>query len=317
MSDKSNLRAALSALLAFLIYSTHDTVVKFLGGSYNPVQIVFFSVCLGMPVVTVMLMRDRTDGNLIPRHPWWSLARTVAAVVSGLSAFYAFTVLPLAQTYAILFATPLLITLLAIPVLGEKVGLHRGSAILAGLIGVMIVIQPGSAPLTWGHAAALLSAISGSLASIIVRKVGRDERSVVLILYPMMANFVTMACILPFVYKPMPVEHLGLLGLMSVLAFCGMLLTIVAYRAGEAVLVAPMQYSQIIWAALFGFLIFGESLKLNTILGAAVIIMSGLYIVMREDRTDGTMPVTRSRWRPEGIMPRVGPVMRWQKQQKR
>ncbi|QUS36289.1 DMT family transporter [Falsirhodobacter algicola] len=318
MDGKSNLRAALSALTAFLIYSTHDTVVKFLGGSYSPVQIVFFSVCFGMPLVTVMLMRDRTDGNLIPRHPWWSLIRTVAAVLSGVSAYYAFTVLPLAQTYAILFATPLLITLLAIPILGERVGLHRGGAIIVGLIGVMIVIRPGAEPLTLGHAAALASAICGSLAAIIVRKIGREERSVVLILYPMMANFVAMAIALPFVYVPMPIAHIGLLGLMSALSFGAMLLTINAYRIGEAVLVAPMQYSQIIWAALFGYMVFGEAVDRGTIIGASVIVASGLYIVLREDSgASAERPVTRSRWRPETSMPRVGPMMRWQKQMKR
>ncbi|WP_128254751.1 DMT family transporter [Falsirhodobacter deserti] len=318
MDDKSNLRAALSALTAFFVYSTHDTVVKFLGGSYSPVQIVFFSVCFGMPLVTFMLMRDRSDGNLRPKHPWWTLIRTVAAIISGLSAFFAFSVLPMAQAYAILFATPLLITLLAIPILGEKVGLHRGGAIIAGLIGVMIVIQPGSEPLTLGHLAALAAAVCGALAAIIVRKIGRVERSVVLLLYPMMGNFVIMACILPFVYEPMPIQHVGLLGVMAVFSFIAMLLTISAYRAGQAVIVAPMQYSQIIWAALFGFIIFGEAVDRNTILGAAVIVASGIYIVLREDGgASEAKPVLQSRWRPEGIMPRVGPMMRWQKQSRR
>ncbi|WP_435166053.1 DMT family transporter [Falsirhodobacter sp. 1013] len=318
MDGKSNLRAAVTALTAFLVYSTHDTVVKVLGSFYHPMQIVFFSVCFAMPLVTVMLMRDRTDGNLIPRHPWWTLLRTFSSVVAGVSAFYAFTVLPLAQTYAILFATPLLITLLAIPILGERVGPHRGGAIVVGLLGVMIVIQPGAEPLTTGHLAALASAVFGSLGAIIVRKIGREERSVVLLLYPMMANFIVMGCALPFVYKPMPIEHLGLLGMMAALSFGGMLLTISAYRMGEAVIVAPMQYSQIIWATLFGFLIFKETLKMNTLLGATVIVASGLYIVLREDRGSSTeKPVTRSRWRAEVSMPRVGPMMLWQKQQKR
>lgn len=315
MSDKSNARGAIYALIAFFVYSTHDVVVKFLGGIYHPMQIVFFSVCFGMPLVTVMLMRDRTDGNLRPKHPWWTALRTVSAVITGVSAFYAFTVLPLAQTYAILFATPLLITLLAIPILGERVGIHRGAAIAAGLIGVMIVIRPGAEPLTIGHAAALCSAVFGSLASLIVRKIGRDERSVVLLLYPMMANFVVMACALPFVYVPMPVEHLGLLGIMSICAFAAMLLVISAYRLGEAVVIAPMQYSQIIWAAVFGYAVFGEAPDMNTLLGAGVIIASGLYIVLREDNVSETKPVLRSRWRPEtGTMPRVGPMIRLQKQ---
>ena len=128
--------AALFALTAFAVYSSHDVVVKFLGGSYSPVQIVFFANLFGFPIVTLMLMRDRVDGNLRPRHPWWTLIRTVAAVASTTCVFYAFSVLPMAQTYALIFAAPLIITILAIPILGETVGLRRTVAVAVGLRGI-------------------------------------------------------------------------------------------------------------------------------------------------------------------------------------
>ncbi len=303
-----NLRGALLALVAFAVFSVHDVVVKYLGGSYSPVQIVFFSTLFGFPLVTLMLMRDSTDGNLRPRHPWWTALRTVATVLTALGAFYAFSVLPLAQTYAILFASPLLITVLAVPILGERVRLRRGLAVLVGLVGVLIVLRPGDADLGLGHLAALGAAVCGALSSIIVRKIGSEERSAVLILYPMMANFLFLACVLPFVYRPLPAADLGALGLMAVLAFAGTLTVILAYRAGEAVIIAPMQYSQIIWAVLFGYLLFGESVDGVTALGAAVIISSGLYIVLREGRVavSENRPVLQTRSRPEtGTIPRV------------
>jgi len=303
-----NLRGALLGLVAFAVFSTHDVVVKYLGGSYSPVQIVFFSTLLGFPLVTLMLMRDTTDGNLQPRHPWWTALRTVATMVTALSAFYAFSVLPLAQTYAILFASPLLITILAIPILGERVRLRRGLAVLFGLVGVLIVLRPGDTDLGLGHLAALAAAVFGALSSIIVRKIGSEERSVVLILYPMMANFLFLACVMPFVYRPMPVVDLGALGLIAALAFVGTLTVIFAYRAGEAVIIAPMQYSQIIWATLFGYFLFGETVDGATALGAAVVIASGLYIVVREARSavSENRPVLLTRSRPEtGTVPRV------------
>ena len=92
-----NAKGALLALLAFGIFSTHDVVVKILGGVYSPFQIVFFSVLLSFPLATVMMMRDANPGTLVPRHPWWLALRTGAAVVTGVSVFYAFSVLPLAQ----------------------------------------------------------------------------------------------------------------------------------------------------------------------------------------------------------------------------
>ncbi|MBD3765756.1 MAG: EamA family transporter, partial [Rhodobacterales bacterium] len=124
----SNLRGAMLALLSFALFAIHDVAVKILGAHYSAIQTIFFAGLFGFPLASLMLMTDRSDGNLLPRHPWWMVLRTGAMVITGVMAFYAFSVLPLAQTYAILFAAPLLITILAIPVLGERVGLRRGAA---------------------------------------------------------------------------------------------------------------------------------------------------------------------------------------------
>ena len=308
-----NTKGALLALLAFGIFSSQDVVVKFLGGIYSPIQIVFFSVLLSFPLAMVMLMRDATPGTLVPVHPWWLALRALAAVVTGVSAFYAFSVLPLAQTYAILFASPLLITILAIPVLGETVRLRRWLAVLVGLGGVMVVLRPGQTDLSLGHVAALAAAVGGSLASIVVRKIGAEERPVVMLLYPMMINFIVMASALPFVYKPMPIEHLGLLGVIATFAWMASRLVIAAYQSGEAAIIAPMQYSQIIWATIFGFLFFDEAIDPATAVGAGIIIASGMYIVLRESKSGASenTPVLRTRSRSEtGTTPRVSLFMR-------
>ncbi|MEM9581408.1 MAG: DMT family transporter [Pseudomonadota bacterium] len=308
-----NTQGALFALLAFATYSTHDVIVKFLGAAYSPFQIVFFSVLFGFPLVMLMLIQDATSGNLRPRHPWWTLLRTTATTITGVCVFYAFSVLPLAQVYAILFAAPLLITILSIPILGETVRLRRWVAVIVGLCGVLVVLRPGQTDLTLGHAAALMAAVGGALASIIVRKIGRDERDVVLLLFPMLANFLVMGAALPFVYQPMPLIHLGGIAVMSLLAFIASSFVIRAYKAGEAVIVAPMQYSQIIWATVFGILLFGEAIDTPTALGALVIIGSGVYIVLREGKADNSenTPVLRTRSRVEtGTSLRVGPIIR-------
>jgi len=307
-----NARGALFALLAFGVFSTHDVVIKVLGGTYSPIQIVFFSVLLSFPLATVMLMRDVTAGTLIPKHPWWLALRTGAAVMTGVSAFYAFSVLPLAETYAIIFASPLIITILAIPVLGETVRLRRWIAVIVGLIGVLIVLRPGATQLNLGHAAALAAALGGSIAAIVVRKIGSEERPVVMLLYPMVTNFVVMAVLLPLVYVPMPIEHLGLLGVVAAFAWTANRLIITAYQAGEAAIIAPMQYSQIIWASLYGTFFFDEKMSTNTIIGTCVIIVSGLYIVLRESSGgSANTPVLRTRSRGEtGTTPRMSLLMR-------
>lgn len=297
------------ALLAFGLFAVHDVIVKTLGESYSPVQIVFFSVLLGLPLAMLMLMRDPTDGNLLPRRPGWTALRTGAAVITAVSVFYAFSVLPLAQTYAILFATPLLITVLSVPLLGEKVGIRRSAAVVVGLVGVLIVLRPGQGEgLSLGHMAALVGALASSLASIIVRKIGQEERNVVLLLYPMMANLVLMGIALPFVYQPMPLAHFGALTMMAALAIVASMCVIAAYKRAPAFRIAPMQYSQMIWAVIFGAIFFGEGVDLYTILGAVVIIASGIYIVMREERgnVSENRPVLATRTRNEtGTYPRA------------
>lgn len=312
-SSHSNLKGAALSLAAFGIYATHDVVVKYLGSSFSAVQIIFFSGLLSFPLLSVMLMGDRRDENLVPRHPWWSLLRAVCAVISGVLAFYAFSTLPLAQCYAIFFSMPLLITVLAIPMLGERVGIHRGAAVIVGLIGVLVVLRPGQADLELGHLAALAAAVSASLGSVIVRKIGKEERSAVLMLYPMLGNVLAMGAALPFVYEPMQITDLGLMGIIALFSFLAGLLVIKAYRTAPAVIVAPMQYSQILWAALYGTLLFDESINRFTAIGSAIIIASGIYIVLREGTpsVSGNRPVLSTRSRAEtATMPRVSVMMR-------
>ncbi len=314
MSDieKSNSRGATLALGGFAVFASHDVVIKILGGTYSAFQIVFFSVLLSFPLVTIMLMRDSTPGTLLPSHPWWTALRTGAAVISAPCAFYAFSVLPLAQVYAILFAMPLLVTVLSIPILGETVRLRRWFAVIVGLCGVLIVLRPGQTELALGHLAALTAAVCSAMASVIMRRIGNDERSAVLLIYPLVATFVVMAAVMPFVYEPMPIRDLGLLGLIAVLAHLAMRLMIRAYQLGEAAIVAPMQYSQILWATAFGFLFFGETPDQATAIGAVVIISSGLYIVFRESRPGQSRnrPVLQTRSRAESVtIPRISALL--------
>jgi S-adenosylmethionine uptake transporter len=312
---KSNVQGALIALLTMAVYATHDVIIKYLGAYYSPFQILFFAVFFSFPLVTVVLMQDKTEGNLRPKYPKWSVIRTASAVINGFTVFYAFTHLPLAEVYAIIFTAPLLITVLSIPILGEKVRLRRWAAVVVGLIGVMIVLQPGKSDLSLGHLAALTGACFSALNAVIVRKIGKEERSAVLMIYPMVANFVVMGALLPFVYKPVEGVHLAASAGMALLGVTAGFLFIAAYRRAEAVVVAPMQYSQIIWATMFGVLLFDEQLKTNVVIGAGVIIASGLYILFRESssKASANTPVLDSMdfGRDKGTSPRSTLLMKF------
>ena len=284
MPTPSNLKGALLGLLAMGLFACADITIKFLGGGYHPLQIIFFASLMTIPFLAGMAMADPAAASLRPVKPMPMAVRTASVVIGGMFGTYAFTALPLAQAYAIFFTMPILITLMSAVVLGEKIDLPRGLASVLGLVGVIVALDPGAATLQWGHAAALVGALFGAVNYVVIRMSGGVERSVVMLLYPIMAQMVVAALALPFVYLPMPMFDLGLTTMMAAVTFAGYLVVFAAYRRAPGIVVAPMQYSQIIWAAILGAILFDEVMTLRTAFGVALIILAGLVIVLRQDR---------------------------------
>jgi S-adenosylmethionine uptake transporter len=281
---RSNLNGALLGLLGMGLFAVSDITIRFLGEGYDPFQIIFFAGLMSVPLIAGFAMADPTPGPLRPVLPRLMALRCAVVVVNGVLGTYAFANLPLAQAYAIFFTMPIFIALLSALFLRERIDLPRGAAVVAGLLGVVVALDPGAATLEWAHAAALAGAITGAGNYVIIRKSGGQERTVVMILYPLMLQLATAVLVLPFVYIPMPLRDLALTALMATAAFAGYFAIIAAYRRAPGLVVAPMQYSQIIWAAIFGAILFGEAMSWQTLVGTAVIILSGIVIVARQDR---------------------------------
>ncbi|WP_170401329.1 DMT family transporter [Ruegeria arenilitoris] len=298
MSTQNNtLRGLGYAFAGFAVFASHDALIKVLGGTYSVMQIIFFATLFSFVPMAVTILTDRTTGNFLPRHPWLVLLRSALVVTSMVCAFYAFSVLPLAEVYSLLFSFPLIVTVLSIPLLGEIVRAQRWAAVGVGLIGVLIVLRPGTTEITLGHLAALTAAFCSAFGSVLVRKIGNEERSAVLILYPMLLAIVVMSLMQPAVYQPPSLLHLAMMALVGVFSVIAQHLIILAYRAAPAGVVAPSQYSQIIWATLFGMIFFGEHPDGWVAVGASIIIASGVFVVWRESRSNASAntPVLRVR----------------------
>ncbi|WP_417670842.1 DMT family transporter [Roseibium sp.] len=285
-----------TAFLGFAFYATHDALTKHLGGSYTVFQIIFFAMLFAFVPMAILMLADKQVGNFRPTHPWLVSLRSALTIVALSGGFYAFTVLPLAEVYSLLFAAPLLITVFSIPILGEVVRVQRWAAVIVGLVGVLIVLRPGTTELTFGHAAALMSACASALASVLVRKIGPDERSAVLILYPMLLSMIIMGALLPGIYVPVELTHLAMMAAIGFLSVAAQYSVISGYRSAPAAVIAPMQYSQILWATLFGYFFFDEIPDIYVGLGSGVIIASGLFLVWRESRASVSVrnPVSRT-----------------------
>jgi len=281
-------------LAGFAIFAVHDALIKSVEGI--PVfQTAFFAVLFSFVPFTLFLAFDRTERTMRPNLPLLVGLRCLFTVTGLLCVFYAFGKLPLAEVYSLLFAAPILITLLAIPILGERIRLIRWFAIVLGMVGVLVVLRPGSTTFSLDHLAALGAAACVACNSIVTRKIGSREHSVTLIIYPMLSNVVITGIATAFVYVPLPGDVLVKLAAVGALSVVGQTLMVLAYRASEAQFVAPMQYSQMLWALLFGALIFNESIDRTVLLGSAVIVCSGLLFIWRELVASVTQPVLRTR----------------------
>lgn len=275
----TRLRGAVYGLAAMGLYCLYDVTIKFLGPSYSPLQVLF---CAGLVFVPLILAQLALSGNrsLRPVLPAWTALRVVISLLNATIGAYAFSVLPLAECYAVFFLMPLMIAGLAVPMLKEPMDAARTLAIAVGFAGVLIALQPGSETrLGLGHLAAFSAAALGAVNYVILRKTGPYEKPGVLMFYPAVAQLLALAAIMPTIWLPMPPAHWALTSLMGMELFGGGFLIIAAYRHAPAIVVAPMQYSQILWAAILGAVIFNESLTLPLAMGLAIIIGAGLFIL--------------------------------------
>ena len=278
----ANARGVLLGLAGFGLFSVADVTIKFLGGTYHPAQIVAFASLFTLPLIGLLWLKDR--GPLRPVHPWLMAIRSVALIGNALLVTYTFSALPLAQAYAIFFTLPLVLTLMAWPLLGDRVDAMGGVAVVLGLVGVIVALNPGRVDFGIGHVAAILAMFLAAVHYLIVRRTGAAESSVAMLLYPVAGQTLVAFLILPGRYVPMPLADLATLASISVTGMAGTLLMFAAYRTAPPVVVAPTQYSQIAWAALFGALFFAEPMQASTAVGMVIIAAAGMLVVMRQER---------------------------------
>ena len=268
--------------LAFGLFTIMDTLIKWLSAGYPVIELLFTNALFALVPVALTTLRRGGIARLRTRRLPLHLLRGTLGMGGGFLGFYAFSQLPLADAYSIIFATPLLITALSVPVLGERVGWRRWSAVALGFAGVLVMLEPGVAPIGRGSFAALGAACASALAILLVRRLSATESTASIALYSNLTVVLVTGCLLPFHFVLPTWSDLLLMAASGLIGGTALLVLIGAYRRAPAALVAPFQYSQMVWAILLGFLIWGDLPDPAKLLGAAIVAASGLFVLHRE-----------------------------------
>jgi drug/metabolite transporter (DMT)-like permease len=284
---------------AMFLYALMDACAKALAGAIDPWQIILvrsiFAFILGFAMLAArgQSLRD----VLRTRQPLLQIARGLTAVTCMYLGILAVSMMSLAEALTIIYAAPIAVTLLAIPLLGEKVGVRRLSAVAVGFVGVLIVAGPGGAELNYGLPVALAAMLLYALATVMTRRLGRTDRGLTTHFYTQFV-FVTISLpMMPFVWVTPSFDQATILIAAGVCGAVAIYLLTEAHQAAPPAVVAPMDYTVILWGALLGMLIWGEMPTATTWLGIAIIAATGLYIAQREL---ATAPLNR-----------LGPVYLW------
>lgn len=276
------LRGILYMAAGVFCMSVVDAVSKALVGGYTLAQIMFFTRALSPFFAIALALTQGGILTLATRRMGWHVVRSLASAVTAVTFVAALRMLPLADTVAITFVSPLLMSALSVPMLREKVGPRRWTAILVGLIGVIVVLQPSGAGFGFGAVLALIAAFTYALSLNISRLMSDTESSPSMMFWFSVFMLTGSGILMPFGWQTPGLADWLLFVLLAVAATLGQYFVIQAFRFGQVSLLAPLEYSALIWATAFGFLFWREFPTPTVLLGAAIIILSSLYVVQRE-----------------------------------
>ena len=283
----------LKALAAYFSFCLCDSLIKAIGPGTNVFQIGFFVTLFSfVPVLYYTTRHDPVSAMFKMNQPWLVLGRAATGIMAGMFAFYTFTHLPFAESYALIFLAPVFVTILSIFFLGEQVRAWRWSAVAIGLIGVWVVVRPGFRELQLGHVTAIIAAMMGASSFVFLRKLGQTERRITLIGVVLVLSVMVNGLIMLADFKmPTDLEFLKYLGA-GTFAGIGHVVLLAAARTTPANLIAPANYSQIIWAVFIGMILFRETPDAWTIAGIVLVSLSGIMTLMRDEMRSGWLSRT-------------------------
>jgi drug/metabolite transporter (DMT)-like permease len=268
-------------LLATFVFSVNDVIGKWLAGTYSVGQILLFRSVAALVILTPVIVRLGPAPFRAAPRPWLQLGRVVFGV-SEVACFYlAVSVLPLADAMTYYLAGPIYVTVLAAVLLKERVGWRRWSAILVGFGGVVVTLQPSFGSFGWPALVAFIGSVLFAFLMIMTRSL-RGTSDTVMVASQMFGSLVLGLVWAPFDWVPMSFRDMILTGLVGCVGMAALFGVNRSLKVAPASIVVPYQYTIIVWAIVFGYLVFGDVPGPATLVGAAIIVAAGLFIFFRE-----------------------------------
>ena len=286
MTEQHPLKAIAFLTAAILLIALVDTICKIYTTDLHAVQLVwgyFVGINLTL-LVYFAVRRERPSALLSTNRRVLQFARPALLVASITSLFIGLTYLPIAEATAIGFTAPLFITALSVPILKEKVGFHRWAAVVVGLAGVLVIVRPGGGLWHWASLMPLIGAMFFAGFQLVTRVMAASERTHVTLFHTGVGGLLWTSLMVPFFWTPPTMMHWAVFigtGVMGALAHLCM---ISAFNRAEASLLAPHNYTKLIWVSVLGYVVFGDVPSLNMWAGTLVIVLAGAYVLYRERR---------------------------------
>jgi drug/metabolite transporter (DMT)-like permease len=308
------LKGILCLAIGIAVFSIQDVILKLLSGAYPLHQAMFIRSVVALPLLLAVVGLEGGLGSLRSGRPWTLTGRGLLNFVAYTTFYLGLAALPIATGVALFFSAPLFITLLSVAVLRERVGVRRWTAVIVGFLGVIIMMRPGSDIFDWAALLPVLGALAYAFSQIIARRIGETASAGVMTFYSN-GFFLVTAILLAAVFGSGSLaneEHRSLAFLLRgwsvptltdflLMAFCGavaaagLVLLTQAYRVAPANVVAPFEYTALIWGVLYGWLFWSELPDAWSWVGIATIVLAGLYVLYRERRIAGAPGGNQSR----------------------
>ncbi len=278
------LRGILLMLAATALFGAMDGISKFLVLNYSASFVLWIRHLVAVPLVLAMFFALRGRPPIRAARPWLQVGRTALLVVEMTLVMLAFRIMPLAAVHAIIAATPLLVTAFSVPLLGERVGWRRWLAVAVGFLGVLLIVRPGVGVVHPGALLALVCAVLFALYNILTRLVARSDHPATSFLWQTVWSAILLTLVGPWFATAVAPAHFPLFLALGAMGALGHYLLVRSLTLAPAVVVQPIFYMMIVWAAFWGFVLFAEVPDLWTILGAALIVGAGVFAAIRQHR---------------------------------